>query len=74
MIPDDQKHIMTVPFLGTFTVAYSPECHRVANLVDEHGGHMLSSEVNEMELDGKTYAIVEPDHYEEKLDLLFAND
>lgn len=73
MIPDDQKHIMTVPFLGTFTVAYSPECHRIANLVDEYDGHLLSSDINEIELDGERYAIAEPDHYERRLELLFAH-
>lgn len=73
MIPDDQKRIMTVPFLGTFTLAYSPECHRIANLLDEYGGHLLSSEINEIELDGERYAIVEPDHYERRLELLFAH-
>lgn len=73
MIPSALERDMVIPFLGTFTLAYSENDHRISDYIDGYDGHLLLSEIEGLDLGPESYCIIEPDHYGRKLELLYGD-
>lgn len=68
--PNMDRGSLELPFKGTFRLAYL-EDGRIADYIDECGGHVLCSEIEAVVIEGSRLAIEKPPFYDRRIELLY---